>query len=141
VWFVRWVALALVLVGGPVGCAALLRGGERPRPAAGVLLLAGGVEVAGVAALGLPAGAGWGLWSVPAAMAAAGVLGTACSLWVIVRAGLWRGGRRREGALLVRVGLPVAGAYERSARRRSRKRAAPATKAPAANSPMSQQGQ
>jgi Na+-driven multidrug efflux pump len=111
VWFVRWVALAQLLGVGPVVCAALLRGAERPRPAAGVLLLAGGTEVAGVAALGLPAGAGWGLWSVPAAMAAAGVLSTACGLWVIARAGLWKRGRRSEGALLVRVGLPVAGAY------------------------------
>lgn len=111
VWFVRWVALAQMVGIGPGVCASVLRGAERPRAAAGVLLLAGGVEAAAVAALGLPAGAGWGLWSVPVAMAAYGMLGTAFGLWMIVRAGLWKPGRRRESALLRQVGLPVGGGY------------------------------
>ncbi|MFJ9555700.1 MATE family efflux transporter [Nocardiopsis sp. NPDC101807] len=113
--FVRWVALAQLTGVGPVVFAATLRGAERPRPAAALLLLAGGAEVAGVAALGLPGGAGWGLWSVPVAIAGAGALGTAVGFWLLFRSDLWKRGRpiglRRETVLLRQVGLPVGSAH------------------------------
>lgn len=114
-WFVRWVALAQTTGIGPVVCAAVLRGAERPRSAAALLLTAGGLEVAGVVALGLPNTAGWGLWSVPVAIAASGVLATAGGCLLIRSVGLWRRDRpiggRGESTLLKQVGIPVGAAY------------------------------
>ncbi|WP_304452944.1 MATE family efflux transporter [Nocardiopsis sp. YSL2] len=114
-WFVRWVALAQITGIGPVVCAALLRGAERPRSAAALLLSAGGLEVAGVAALGLPGAVGWGLWSVPVAIASSGLIATVAGCWLIRRVGLWSRDRPigggSESTLLKQVGVPVGAAY------------------------------
>ncbi|PDP86501.1 hypothetical protein CQJ94_16760 [Glycomyces fuscus] len=114
-WFVRWVALAQLTGIGPVVCAAVLRGAEQPRSASVLLLMAGGLEVTGVAVLGLPVMGGWGLWSVPVAISAAGVIATVMGLQLLRRAGLWgrvgQLGRRGEATLLRQVGIPVGSAY------------------------------
>ncbi|WP_019435803.1 MATE family efflux transporter [Streptomyces sp. AA0539] len=114
-WFVRWVALAHVSLVGPVVCAATLRGAGLARPAALVLLVSAALEVATVTVLGLPGLIGWGIWSVPFAIAGSGLIGTAVGLWLLRRSGLWKRGepvgRRRETALLQQVGIPVAITY------------------------------
>ncbi|GIJ79434.1 Na+-driven multidrug efflux pump [Micromonospora phaseoli] len=116
VWFVRWVCLAALLGLGSVLCGATLRGAGRPREGAVVLLAAATVEIVGVAALGLPGGLGLGLWSVPIAIGASGLVGTALGGYLLRRTGVWRPGtslawRPDLVGLLVGVGLPVFGSY------------------------------
>lgn len=116
VWFVRWACLAATLGLGAVLCGATLRGAGRPREAAAVLLVAATVEIAGVAALGLPGGADLGLWSVPIAIAASGLAGGGLGVYLLRRTGVWRAGtslawRPDATGLLVGVGLPVFGSY------------------------------
>ncbi|MER5456867.1 MATE family efflux transporter [Micromonospora sp. NPDC002389] len=116
VWFVRWVCLAALLGLGSVLCGATLRGAGRPREGAAVLLAAAAVEIVGVAALGLPGGLGLGLWSVPIAIAASGVVGSALGGYLLWRTGVWRPGtslawRPDLLGLLAGVGLPVFASY------------------------------
>ncbi|WP_051950874.1 MATE family efflux transporter [Actinacidiphila yeochonensis] len=118
-WFVRWVCLASLASVGPVVCSSVLRGAGRARASVLVLLGSATAEVAGVAVLGLPGAVGWGMWSVPCAVAGSGLLGTAVGLAVMRRAGLTPG-RSRRGTrpprpevrgLVTQVGGPVAASF------------------------------
>jgi Na+-driven multidrug efflux pump len=112
--FLRWMSLAHLTLLGPMLAAAALRGYGHARAGALVTLTSAGVELGGVALLGL--GFGWGIAGVPVAVGAAGLVGTVLGLVMLRRTGLWRPGDSlawQPGTFghLGQVGVPVAATY------------------------------
>ncbi len=105
--FLRWMSLANLTLAWPVLCASALRGAGRAGPAATIMLVGTGVEVAGLAVLGL--GTGMGTGALPLATALNGIVAGAYGTVVLVRADLLKSWGWRPEALghLLRTGLPV----------------------------------
>jgi Na+-driven multidrug efflux pump len=111
VWFVRWTALANLLMIVPLLSASSLRGVGHARAATAITLTTAAIEIGGIALFGLAAG--YGMFTVPVSIAAAGVAGSVLGLVLLRRHGIWYPRDRDThwsdvAGHLRQVGLPVA---------------------------------